>query len=110
MESKIVEVALPNGGTALVQARQVDGTGATKTKIGRLDFAGVARTLEGVAEAIHGAVARAAPTRVSVELGLELAVTSGVLVGLVVDGETTASLAVTLEWERPPAPSTAAGA
>jgi len=35
-----------------------------------------------------------------VELGLELAVKSGVLVGLIVDGESTGSLTVTLEWER----------
>jgi hypothetical protein len=100
MESTIVEVNLPNGGTALVQARQVDGAGATKTGFGKLDFAGVAKTLEGVAESIHGALAKAAPSKVSVELGLELAVKSGVLVGLVVDGESTASLTVTLEWER----------
>lgn len=99
MESKVVEVSLPNGGVALVQARQVDG-GATKTGLGRLDFDGVAKTLEGVADAIHGAVTKAAPSKVSVELGLELAVKSGVLVGLVVDGETTGSLKVTLEWDR----------
>lgn len=100
MESKVVEVQLPNGAVALVQARQVDGGGATKTALGRLDFAGVVATLEGVTEAIRGAVAKAAPSRVSVELGLELAVRSGVLVGLIVDGETAASLTVTLEWER----------
>lgn len=100
MESKVVEVQLPNGAVALVQARQVDGGGATKTGLGRLDFAGVAAALEGVTEAIRGAVAKAAPSRVSVELGLELAVRSGVLVGLIVDGETAGSLTVTLEWER----------
>ncbi len=100
MESKVIEVSLPNGGIALVQAREIDSGGATKTGIGRFDFEGVAKTLEGVADAIHGAVAKAAPSKVSVELGLEMAVKSGVLVGLVVDGETTASLTVTLEWER----------
>ncbi len=74
----------------------------------------MARTLEGVAEAIHGAVVKAAPSRVRVELGLELAVKSGALVGLLVDGESTGSLMVTLEWEPgsnpgPPAAGAVAG-
>lgn len=100
MESKVVEVTLPNGATALVQAGQIDGGGATKTGIGRLDFAEVTRTLEGVTEVVRTAVAKAAPSKVSVELGLELVVKSGVLVGLIVDGESTGSLTITLEWER----------
>lgn len=100
MERRVVEVTLPNGAVALVAAQLVDGGGATKTGFGRLDFDGVARTLEGVTQAVRGAVAKAAPSKVTVELGLELAVKSGVLVGLIVDGETTGSLTVTLEWER----------
>ena len=100
MESKIVEVTLPNGAVALVQARQVEGGGATKTGFGRLDFDGVTKTLEGVTEAVRSAVAKAAPSKVSVELGVELAVKSGALVGLIVDGESTGSLTVTLEWDR----------
>lgn len=99
VESKIVEVQLPNGGVALVQSSQVDG-GATKTGIEKLDFRGVAKTLEGIATVVQGAIANAAPTKASVELGLDLAVKSGMLVGLIVDGETSASLKVTLEWER----------
>ncbi len=100
MDSKIVEVTLPNGAVALVQARQVDGGGATKTGFGRLDFDGVTKTLEGVTEAVRSAVAKAAPSKVSVELGVELVVKSGALVGLIVDGESIGSLTVTLEWDR----------
>jgi hypothetical protein len=99
VESTVVEVTLPNGAVALVEARQVGG-GATKTAFGKLDFNGVTATLEGVTEAVRAAVAKAAPSRVSVELGIELAVKSGVLVGLVVDGESKGSLTVTVEWER----------
>lgn len=100
VETTIEEVRLPNGAVALVQARRVDGGGATKTAFGRLDFDGVTATLAGVTEAVRSAVAQAAPSKVSVELGIELAVKSGVLVGLIVDGESTGSLTVTLEWER----------
>jgi hypothetical protein len=95
-----VEVELPNGATALVQAREVEDEGAIKTSFGRLSLDDVTDTLEGITESIRSAVQAVAPTRVSVELGLELAVKSGVLVGLIVDGESKGSLTVTLEWER----------
>ena len=104
MESKIVDVTLPNGAVALVRARQLDSSGATKTGVGKLDFDNVAKTLEGVTEAVRKAVDKAAPSKVSVELGVELAVKSGALVGLIVDGESTGSLTVTLEWERRDSP------
>jgi hypothetical protein len=100
VESEIVEVTLPNGATALVRARVVDGGGAVKTRREKFDFASVAATLEGVTDSIRGALAKAAPDSVSVELSFELAVKSGVLVGLLVDGETTGSIMVTLGWER----------
>jgi hypothetical protein len=93
-------VVLPNGAVALVQARQVEGGAATKTAFGRLDFDGVTKSLEGITNAIRTAVAKAAPSKVSVELGMELAVKSGALVGLIVDGESSGSLTITLEWER----------
>ena len=99
MDTAVVEVVLPNGAVALVQARQVDGGGATKTGFGRLNLDGVTSTLEGSTEAVRGAVAKAAPSKVTVKLGMEFAVKSGALVGLIVDGESTGSLTVTLEWE-----------
>ena len=99
-DSTIVEVELPNGATALVQAREVEDEGATKTSFGRLSLDDVSETLEGVADSIRSAVAAAAPTKVSVELGIELAVKAGILVGLIVDGESKGSLTITLEWER----------
>jgi hypothetical protein len=99
MQSEIVEVGLPNGATALVQVTAVDGGGATKTGVrDKFDFASVAGTLEGVTEAIRAALVKAAPDEVSVELHFELAVKSGVLVGLLVDGESTGSITVTLGW------------
>jgi Trypsin-co-occurring domain 1 len=96
----IVEVRLPNGETALVRARQVDGGGATKTSRGRLDLESVSRTLEGVSEAVQAGLVKAAPSKVSVELAMEFAVKAGVLTALIVDGESKGSLTVTLEWER----------
>ena len=39
------------------------------------------------------------PTRASVEFGVEVAVDAGKLTALLVNGNTTGSLKVTLEWE-----------
>lgn len=98
----IVEVKLPNGENTLVKARSLDGGGATKTGVSRFDLDGVSRTLEGVAEAVQAGLRKAAPSKVSVELGLEFAVKGGVLTALIVDGQSKGSLTVTLEWERDP--------
>lgn len=97
--TRVVEVELPNGATALVRAREFEGGGARK--VGwedRFDFKGVAETLEGVADALRTSLAKARPSKVTVELGVELAVKSGKLIGLIVEGEGGGSFTVTLEW------------
>lgn len=99
MDTRVVEVTLPNGTTALVRAVEVDGGGATKTAFGdKFDFGDVAGTLEGLSDAIRSSLAKAAPDKVTVVLGLELAVKAGRLTGLLVEGEGRGSLTVTLEW------------
>lgn len=100
MEYRIVEVALPNGSVMLVRAADVDGgAGATKTGwADKFDFRDVAGTLDGLSSVIKSALANAAPHKVTVELGIELAVKSGALTGLLVEGEGKGSITVTLEW------------
>lgn len=102
MERRVVEVELPNGVVALVRVADVEsGSGASKAgPLGRFDLGAVAGTLEGLSTAIKAALAKASPDKVTVEFGLELAVTSGTLTGLLVDGEGSGSLSVTLEWGR----------
>lgn len=101
MDTRIVEVELPNGTTALVRAVDVEGGGATKTSFrDTFDFEHVAGTLEGLSEAIRNALAKAAPDKTTVELGIELAVKSGKLTGLLVEGQGKGSLTVKLEWAR----------
>ena len=99
MDRSIVEVELPNGATALVQAVDT-GSGAVKTgRAGKSDISGVMGALEGMSAAIKSALVKAAPDRVSVEFGLELAVKSGALTAMLVGGGGNASLKVTLEWQ-----------
>ncbi len=99
-ESKVIELELPNGEVALARVTDLGGGGAEKVTGGilKFDFDAVARTLEGLAESIKGAVEKAAPDRVVVELELELAMKNGKLSGLLIEGQGKGSLAVTLEW------------
>lgn len=100
MDRSIVEVVLPNGVTALVQAVDTGGGAVKAGRPGKSDLSAVTGTLEGVSAAIKSALVKAAPERVSVEFGLELAIKSGALTAMLVDGEGSASLRVTLEWQQ----------
>jgi hypothetical protein len=108
MDRSIVVVELPNGATALVQAADAGGGAVKAGRAGKSDLSGVVGALEGISVAVKSALAKAAPDRVSVEFGLELAVKSGVLTAILVDGEGSASLRVTLEWQYDDASSTPA--
>lgn len=104
MGTRVVEVDLGNGTTALVQVVEIpDDEADGAEKVGwrdGLDFTEVTGTIAGIAEALRGAVDAAKPHKMTVELGLELAVKSGKLTGMLVEGSGKASLKVTLEWQR----------
>jgi hypothetical protein len=112
---RVVEVSLPEGRTVLVRALDDgDGTpaqGAEEAGFGdRFDLDDVVESIRGIATSLNHAIESAAPTSASVELGFEVAVKSGRLTALLVEGSGTASLKVTLTWERPkPAPAPAPG-
>lgn len=100
MSNQVVEMNLPNGSTVLARVAAVDGGGAEKASVGipNFDFDDVGESVQGLAEVLKAALVKVAPDKVSVELGLELAVKSGKLTGLIVEGEGKGSLAVTIEW------------
>jgi hypothetical protein len=104
--SRLVEVTLPNNTVALVQAADVDGAGQAAAEkaawANAFDLKQVSGTLEGVAQAIRSGLEKAAPSKTTVELGLELVVKSGQLTSLLVNGQGDATLKVTLEWSREP--------
>lgn len=101
MDTRVVEVTLPNKTIALVRAVDVEGVGASKTGFrDKFDFGDVASMLEGLSDGLRSALEKAAPGKVTVELAIELAVKSGKLTGLVVEGEGKGALTVTLEWNR----------
>jgi hypothetical protein len=85
----------------LVRAVEVEGIGATKTGLrDKFKFDEVAGTLEGITDAIKATLAKVTPDKVSVELGIELALKAGQLTALIVEGGGRGALTVTLEWER----------
>jgi Trypsin-co-occurring domain 1 len=98
---RVVEVMLPNKTVALVQAADLDEGGQGAEKVGWrdvFDFVGVSGTLEGIAQAVRSGLEKVTPSKTTVELGIALAVKNGKLTGLVVEGNASASLKVTLEW------------
>jgi hypothetical protein len=101
----VVEVVLPNGRVAFVQAADLDDGGHAAAKVGRRDiFASkdLSGTLEGIAWAVRSGVEKVKPSKTTVELGIQLAVQNGKLTGLIVEGKAEASLKVTFEWSTEP--------
>lgn len=101
MDSRIVEVKLPNGSVALVQAVDAGGGGGGAQQVSRpdvFDLDKLTSTLDGVARAIRSGVEKTLPSKTTVELGISLAVKNGMLTALIVDGKAQASLTVTMEW------------
>lgn len=90
-----VPVKLPNGATLRVRAAS---SGDEDVAFAGFSFDGVSQTIEGLAQAIDGALKKAKPKKATVELGLGLAVESGQLTALLVKGSGKADLTITLEW------------
>jgi hypothetical protein len=66
--------------------------------LGHLDFSEVTDAIRAVAYSVKAAIDAIAPERASVEFGVQVAVKSGRLTGLLVEGSGQASLKVTLGW------------
>jgi hypothetical protein len=99
---EVVEVTLPDGQMMLARVH-ADPAATGPRDVGlreQLSFAGVTETLRQVGGAVVEAIGKVRPERASVEFGLDLAVKSGKLTGLLVEGDATATLKVTLEWQR----------
>jgi hypothetical protein len=99
-EVEVVEVALPNGQTMLARVHAVDGRPRDIGLGEQLSLTEVTQTLHGVGAAVLDTLDHLQPGQASVEFGLDLAVRSGRLTGLLVEGGATATLRVTLQWTR----------
>lgn len=98
--SEIVEIELPDGETVLAQVTVLDPDVGAFDRF-RLDEArsAVAR----IGAWAHQVVTESLPEppdRLGVQIGLKLAVKSGVLTSVVAEASGEASVTVTMEWDR----------
>lgn len=108
-DTREVEVALTTAAgrpvTLYVEARDNGGEG----EVGSIVFDGMRQVTDAigaVAGDIADAVAKVAPQKFSVELGFEVKAESSGLVALLARTGGTATIKVTMEWERPAPPKT----
>lgn len=95
----LVKVDLGDGRTIAVEALNV----SPEKPVGIADvlsFDGVERSIEAIAARMTAAFDHVKPDRAAVEFGIDVGVESGALTALVVKGTGTATLKVTLEWQR----------
>jgi Trypsin-co-occurring domain 1 len=92
----VIPVMLANGTEIRVAATMLGGEENVAFKL--LSFEEVTNTIEGIADSLNAALQKVKPKKASVEFGLEVAVESGKLTSLLVNGSGTATLKITLEW------------
>ncbi|MFD5325282.1 CU044_2847 family protein [Streptomyces sp. NPDC127092] len=105
--TEITRVELADG-VLYVEVEPLTAAAAGETGDGELegvgrrlpDLSAVTDALSSFAGQLGEALHRAAPDRATVEFGCQLGLDSGGLTALVVQGSTSASLRVTLEWSR----------
>ena len=96
--SRAVPITLPDGSEIFAQATVLGGEEDVAVVDRLMTFEPVLRTIEGVSTALYGSLAKIAPRTAQVEFGIELAVESGGLAALLVQGSGRGSLTITLTW------------
>lgn len=98
-QTKVVKVQIDKETAIFVEARVVPGEGEVSGRMQR--FEQVAGAIEKVTGMLTKAWEKAGPSRASVELNLEFAWEAGELLAMFVQGSTSTSLKIKLEWEKP---------
>ena len=98
-KTKMDRATLADGTTIYVQAKTVRGEEDIASITA--SFQKVTKAIEDIAQSLTAAWEKAKPSRASVEFGVEFAYESGEVLAMFVDGSTSASLKITLEWGEP---------
>jgi hypothetical protein len=100
-DSQIVRVRLPKDGTDTVTTFSVEivtPEGEIRVSDKEYGFDDFGDSLESLTKALRTTIQKIAPTKASIEFGIEIGVESGKLTALLVKGSGKANLKVTLEW------------
>lgn len=96
MESRTRNIPVKVGEdlTVMVEARDLGG----EQDVSTLSFEGVTDTIEAVTQALATSINKVRPDKATLEIGFDIAVESGKLTTLIVDGSSKANLKLTLQW------------
>jgi uncharacterized protein YoxC len=97
-KTRPVKVTLANGTTAIVQVQSVAGEAPVSIK--SVPFEKVAKAVEGVTQSLTEVWEKTKPSKATVEFGVDFAWDTGELLAMFVDGSASASMKITLEWEK----------
>ena len=98
--TRIVPVELADGTKVLARASMLGGEEDVGALDRALSFTQVTAIIESIARTLSATIEKVKPDKASVEFGIELAIESGQLSALIVQGSATGSLKITLEWEK----------
>jgi len=94
--TQIVPVQINENITVMVEARGLGGEQDVSRQL--LDFEGVTDAIEALTGAIATTINKVKPDKATVELGLDIAVKSGKLTALLVEGTGKGNIKITLQW------------
>lgn len=95
-QTQVIPVKLADGTIIQVQAILLGGEEQVSVHFPNFDEIGHA--VEGIAQTLVSSLKRVKPRKTSIELGVAIALESGKLTALLVQGSSTANLKITLEW------------
>lgn len=98
---QLVEVQLNDGTTFYVNV--LAPSGESEVGLGKTSFEEAMKAIEGIGKRLHQVWETIQPGKASVELGINFTWQAGTVLAVLVDSSATASLKITLEWNREPA-------
>jgi hypothetical protein len=92
---QVIQVAVRTTGDPETDVGILEGL---RKRDGPLPFDGVTNSIEAIADKVTAALANVKPEKAAVEFGIDVAVETGGLTGLLAKGSGSATLKITLEW------------
>jgi len=95
---ELLPIELEDGTQIMMYATSLGGE--EKVAFRNIKFEAVSKAIESFAKSTYSVIQKVKPTKGSIEFGVSVGLEAGKLIALIADGKTTASVKITLEWER----------